>query len=211
MSGGGPPLSAAGFQDRTGVSGPVLARLETMVALLVKWQARINLIGRGTVDDIWRRHILDSAQLAPLLPPAARTVVDLGSGAGFPGLVLAILGVPGVHLIESDGRKCAFLQEAARATEAAVTLHRARVEAVAPLAADAITARALAPLSQLLDLAERFLAPHTICVFPKGRGAEEELTQAQKNWMMSITRTASVTDSDATVLKLEGISRRHVR
>lgn len=211
MSGDTPPLSAADFQSRTGVSGPTLARLETMAALLVKWQARINLIGRGTLADIWRRHMLDSAQLAPLLPPAARTVVDLGSGAGFPGLVLAILGVPGVHLIESDGRKCAFLQEAARATETAVTIHHLRAEAVPALVADAVTARALAPLSQLLDLAEKFLAPHTICVFPKGRTVEEELTEGQKNWMMAVTRIDSVTDSDATILKLEDISRRHVR
>lgn len=203
------PLTAADFRERVGVSGETLARLEALVALLDKWQARINLVGRGTLADVWRRHILDSAQLAPLLPAAPRTVVDLGSGAGFPGLVLAILGVPGVHLIESDGRKCAFLQEAARATGAAVTIHRLRAESAPPLVADAITARALAPLADLLDLAEKFLAPHTICVFPKGRGAEEELTDAQKTWMMTATRIASVTDSDATVLKLEGVSRRH--
>lgn len=207
----GPPLSAAAFREMAGVDAATLARLETLVALLVKWQARINLVGRATLADVWRRHVLDSAQIAPLLPPAARTVVDLGSGAGFPGLVLAILGVPGVHLVESDARKCAFLQEAARATDTAVAIHRGRIEAVPPMAADAITARALAPLVDLLDLAEKFLAPHTICVFPKGRNAEGELTAAQKNWMMTAERIASVTESDAMILKLQGISRRHVR
>ena len=207
---GAPPLSAADFRERTGVSAATLARLEIMAALLVKWQARINLVGGATLADVWRRHFLDSAQLLPLLP-AAGPVVDLGSGAGFPGLVLAILGVPDVHLIESDGRKCAFLQEAARATGTAVTLHRARAEAVPPMAAGAVTARALAPLGQLLDLAEKFIAPHTICVFPKGRNAEGELTESQKTWMMTATRIDSVTDSDATILKLEGLSRRHDR
>lgn len=211
MSADPPPLSPAGFRDRTGVSAATLSRLETLVALLVKWQARINLVGRGTLADVWRRHVLDSAQLAPLLPPTAKTVVDLGSGAGFPGLVLAIMGVSGIHLVESDGRKCAFLQEVARATETAVTIHRLRVEATPDLVADAITARALAPLPKLLDLAEKFLAPHTICVFPKGRQAEEELTESRKSWMMTVSRIDSVTDSDATILKLEGISRRHVR
>ena len=210
MSAADAPLTAIEFQAQTGVAADTLARLEVLVALLGKWQARINLVGGGTLADAWRRHVLDSAQLVPLLPAAARTVVDLGSGAGFPGLVLAILGVAGVHLVESDGRKCAFLQEAARATGAAVAIHRARAESAPPLVADAVTARALAPLPNLLDLAERFLAPHTICVFPKGRGAEEELTETQKTWMMTATRIASITDPDATILKLQGISRRHV-
>jgi len=206
-----PALTPAAFQARAGVSDDTLARLAALVELLIKWQARINLIGRGTVADIWRRHVLDSAQLAPLLPATARTVVDLGSGAGFPGLVLAILGVGGVHLVESDGRKCAFLREAARLTGAAVAIHAARAEALAPLAADVVTARALAPLPDLLDLAEKFIRPHTICVFPKGRAAEQELTESQKTWMMTVRRIASVTDPQGTILKLEDISRRHVR
>lgn len=211
MTAAPPPLTPAAFRARTGVSADTLARLETLVALLFKWQARINLVGRGTVADVWRRHVLDSAQLAPLVPAAARTVVDLGSGAGFPGLVLAILGVGGVHLVESDARKCAFLREAARLTGATVTLHGARAEALAPLAADVVTARALAPLPVLLDLAEKFIQPHTICVFPKGRNAEQELTESQKTWMMTVSRIESLTDPQGTILKLEDISRRHVR
>ncbi len=206
-----PPLTSAAFQAHTRVSDDTLARLEALVAVLLKWQVRINLIGRGTVADVWRRHVLDSAQLAPLLPATAETVIDLGSGAGFPGLVLAILGIRGIHLVESDGRKCAFLREAARITGAAVEIHGVRAEALAPLEADAITARALAPLSDLLDIASRLIRPHTTCIFPKGKSAEQELTVSQKTWMMTVNRFKSVTDPEGTILKLEDISRRHVR
>lgn len=204
-------LTPAAFQAHTGVSDQTLARLESLVAVLLKWQARINLIGRGTVDDVWRRHILDSAQLTPLLPATAQTVIDLGSGAGFPGLVLAILGIRGIHLVESDGRKCAFLREAARITGAAVEIHGIRAEALTLGKADVITARALAPLADLLDIASPFMEPHTTCVFPKGKSAEQELTVSQKTWMMTVNRFKSVTDPEGTILKLEDISRRHVR
>lgn len=206
-----PFLTPAAFQAQTGVSDETRTRLEALVAVLLKWQARINLIGRGTVDDVWRRHILDSAQLAPLLPATAETVIDLGSGAGFPGLVLAILGIRGIHLVESDGRKCAFLREAARITGAAVEIHGVRAEALALGEADAITARALAPLIDLLDIASAFIGPHTTCVFPKGKSSEQELTVSQKTWMMTVNRFKSVTDPEGTILKLEDISRRHVR
>ena len=103
------PLTAEDFRRLTGVSRETLARLERHAALLTKWQKRINLVGRESLRDLWRRHMLDSAQLVPLLPERTRSVADIGSGAGFPGLVLAIMGVPEVHLIEADARKCAFL------------------------------------------------------------------------------------------------------
>src|SRR5437588_12718613 len=109
-------LSPAEFAAATGVSRETLARLDAYAELLRQWSPRINLVAASTLDDLWRRHVLDSAQLFPLLPPGAHSLIDLGSGAGFPGLVLAILGVPAVELIESDARKCAFLREAARGT-----------------------------------------------------------------------------------------------
>jgi len=205
------PLSPADVQRQTGVGDDTLERLAAVVALLGKWQRRINLVGAGTLADVWRRHVLDSAQLLPLIGPGARRLVDLGSGAGFPGLVLAVLGVPEVHLVESDGRKCAFLAEAARAAGARVTIRHARIESLPPEAFDAVTARALAPLPDLLDMAEKFIAPHTICVFPKGRDARRELTESQKNWMMTATEIPSRTDSEGMILKLEGILRRHGR
>src|SRR3546814_4796348 len=97
-----------------------------LVALLAKWQRAVNLVGKGTLPDLWRRHMLDSAQLWALLPPGATNLVDLGSGVGLPGLVLAILGAPDVHLVEADAKKCAFLREAARVTATAVTVHKDR-------------------------------------------------------------------------------------
>jgi hypothetical protein len=106
-----PGLTPGQFQAQTGVSRETLARLETYVELLTSWNRRINLVGPNTIGDIWRRHILDSAQLFPLIPPAARRLVDFGSGAGLPGLILAIMGVPEVYLVESDQRKIAFMRE----------------------------------------------------------------------------------------------------
>src|SRR5262249_53082045 len=151
-------------------------------------------VGRDTMGDPWRRHLLDSAQLLPHLPPSARVVVDLGSGAGLPGLILAILGAPEVHLVESDLRKAAFLREAIRLTGAPAMLHAVRSERMPPLAADVVTARALAPLPDLLDLATPFLRPHSLCLFLKGQRVDEELTQAAKLWTMGLQRFPSVSD-----------------
>jgi 16S rRNA (guanine527-N7)-methyltransferase len=172
-----PPLSPAGFAEATGVSRETLSRLESYATLLVKWQKAINLVARDSLPDLWRRHMLDSAILWPLIPPEAQVLVDFGSGAGFPGLVLAIMGAPEVHLIESDTRKCAFLAEAGRHfAPGRVKIHRGRIEAVPPLAADVVTARALADLDTLLGYAVRFLKPDGVCLFLKGRKAEDELT-----------------------------------
>src|SRR5439155_10609992 len=123
-------LGPRGFAEIVPVSRETLSRLEAYAALLTQWSARINLVGRDTIPDLWRRHILDSAQLWPLIPEVVRNLIDLGSGAGFPGLVLAILGVPGVELVEADSRKCAFLREAARITEADVEIRPCRIQAV---------------------------------------------------------------------------------
>lgn len=147
----------------------------------------------------------DSAQLHALLPPTVASLVDLGSGAGFPGLVLAILGVPDVHLIESDQRKAIFLQEVSRETGVAVTVHMARIDSVAPFAADAITARALAPLPVLFDLARPFAGPETVCLFPKGQDVDNELTSATISTMMRVDRVPSMTDPSGTVLRIWGL------
>ena len=154
-----PALGPQGFAEIFPVSRETLARLEAYAALLTQWSARINLLGRDTLPDLWRRHMLDSAQLLPLLPDNTQSLIDLGSGAGFPGLVLAILGVPGVELVEADSRKAAFLREAARVAEAAVTIRPCRISAVPAHPVDVVTARALAPLARLLDLARPFLYP----------------------------------------------------
>ena len=184
-----------------------MGQLEAYAELLQRWSGRINLVSRNTLGDLWRRHFLDSAQLLPFIPGKARRVVDLGSGAGFPGLVLAILGVPGVELIESDARKGVFLREAARIANAAVKIVDSRIETVRPHAADVVTARACAPLDKLLPLAQRFIGPNTLCLFLKGEHAEEELTAARRGWRMSVARHASRADPRGVILKLEKIIR----
>lgn len=201
------PLGPAGFAKLANVSRETLDRLTKYVDLLVSWNRRINLVGRNTIGDVWRRHILDSAQLFPLIPREARRLVDLGSGAGLPGLVLAIMGVPEVHLIESDLRKAAFLREAVRITEAPAIIHARRIDRVPPFVADIVTARALAPLPELLAISERFLGPKTICLFLKGRMVDEELTNARETWHIRVDRQPSLTDSSGCILRLEGIAR----
>jgi 16S rRNA (guanine(527)-N(7))-methyltransferase RsmG len=189
-----------------GVSRETEARLRDYLSLLLRWNTRINLIAKAEAEAAWARHVLDSAQLAPLLPDEPGPLVDLGSGAGFPGLVLALLSGRDTHLVESDRRKCAFLQEAARLLGlTGVTIHPSRIEAARlPLAA-IVSARALAPLPALLGHTHRILAPGGIALFPKGRTATEELTAAAADWTMRIERFPSRTDPDSTILRLSEI------
>ncbi len=199
---GEPPLTSDGFRAETGVSRETLKRLAAYADLLRRWQVKINLVGPSTLEDLWRRHMLDSAQLFPLLPAGARTLVDLGSGAGFPGLVLAIMGVPDVHLVESHRRRATFLAEAVRIAEAEVTVHAVRIEDLSPLPADVVTARALAPLRKLLEYAAPFLEPEGVGLFPRGRRAEIDLTGLGEIWHMRIDRIPSRTDPSATILRI---------
>ncbi len=199
------PLDAQGFAALSDVSRETLARLEAYAGLLVQWSTRINLVGRDTLGDLWRRHFLDSAQLLRHVPPGARSLIDLGSGAGFPGLVLAIMGVPGVELIEADARKCAFLREAARVATAPALIRNARIEAVPPHVADVVTARGCAPLDRLLALAQRFIGPETVCLFPKGEHAAQELTAARRAWTMDLTCHDSCTDPRGVILCLRRV------
>ena len=200
-------LDARGFAAQTGVSRETLARLEAYAELLTRWSSRVNLVGRNTLADLWRRHFLDSAQLRAFISDQARAVVDIGSGAGFPGLVLAVLGVPGVELIEADGRKCAFLREAARIAEAPVMLREARAESLPPRACDIVTARACAPLSALLELAARFIGPETRCLFLKGERVEEEVAEARAGWRMRVSTRPSLADPRGVILCLDEVAR----
>ena len=199
------PLTSTDCGSLLGVSRETLARLETYVALLRTWNPRINLVSPASLGDVWRRHILDSGQLLRHLPPGTRVLVDLGSGAGLPGLILAILGAPEVHLIESDQRKAVFLREAARVTGTGVTVHAQRIESVAPFPADVVTARALAPLSQLLEWSAPFLREGTVCLFLKGAGVADELTAAQRAWIMQTQTLLSLSDDKGHILRLEGL------
>ena len=187
-----PPLTPAAFRAATNVSRETLHDLERYVALLAKWQPAINLVGPRTLADVWRRHMLDSAQLAPMAQ--GRRWLDLGSGAGFPGLVLAIMGVGEVHLVESDARKAAFLATVARETGAKAIVHAVRLEFLPAESYDVITARALAPLADLLDWSARFRGPETVCLFPKGQDIDVELTEAAKCWRLDVEKVPSRTD-----------------
>ncbi len=180
------------------------ARLERFVEVLIQWNGRINLVSSRDLSQLWPRHIADSLQLAPFLADDAG-VIDLGSGAGFPGLVLAICTANPVTLIESDTRKASFLREAARRTETRVTVVNSRIESAGVPPASIITARALAALPRLLEWAVPLLKPNGRCLFLKGRKVEDELTDARAKWQMTVTRTPSWTDPEGVILTLSQI------
>ena len=184
------------------------ARLAAYGDLLLRWNTRINLISAETAAEIDQRHIADCAQLQPLLPPAG-PIADMGSGAGLPGLVLAIIQPEReIHLVESDKRKAAFLIEAsAQLKLPMVHVHACRAENAKLSLLSAITARALAPLATLLPYAANFLAPGGVAVFPKGKTAEKELTEAAQGWHFTCERFPSTTNPEATILRLSNIHR----
>jgi 16S rRNA (guanine527-N7)-methyltransferase len=189
------------------VSRETSDKLAILAGELVRWQAIKNLVGPATLTDIWGRHIADSLQLLGLAPDT-KTWLDLGSGAGFPGLVLAIAGSERglhVHLVESNARKCAFMRHVARLTEAPATIHDARLEDTVPQfvgRADVVSARALASLSDLVRWTAPLLKTGTIGVFPKGREALAELTAASKSWKFEAEILPSRTDSEARILRI---------
>jgi 16S rRNA (guanine527-N7)-methyltransferase len=190
------------------VSRETSARLDIYLALLLRWNRTVNLIARADEPRARERHIADSLGLLPYLPDDFSHAIDLGSGAGLPGLVLAIATGRPFHLVESDRRKAAFLREAARATAAPVTVHAVRIEALKDVPpAPLITARALAPLPLLLAWAAPLLAPGGVCVFPKGRTVDAELTAAAAGWHMRVERFPSTTDPAAAILRISEISR----
>jgi len=205
MSGHKRITNASAFAEAFSVSRETVDKLETYASLLRRWQKAINLVAPATVGDVWHRHFADSAQLLSLAPDTPSGWVDLGSGAGFPGLVVAIMlseSKPGrtrVSLIESDQRKCAFLREVARQTGTLVEILSTRIENTATHVTlervEVVSARALSPLSSLLGLAAPFLAPHSVGLFPKGRDVEREIAAARAVWAFECELVASLTDS----------------
>ena len=182
-------------------------QFDPFIALLLRWNRRINLISRVDERFVRQRHIDDAAQLAALIPAGTARGIDLGSGAGFPGLILAAMtGIP-FDLIEADQRKAAFLMEAARLLAAPVQVHAVRAEAARVLPASVITARALARLPRLLALAVPLLAMGGMCLFPKGAGVESELTLAAAQWHMRVDRIPSRTDPRAVILRITELQR----
>jgi 16S rRNA (guanine527-N7)-methyltransferase len=181
------------------------AKLRDFAALVLKWSPKINLVSKSDLDHIWDRHIEDSLRLLPYIPKDTPRAIDLGSGAGFPGLVLCIAtGIP-FDLIESDARKAAFLMEAARQTGAPAKIHNCRIENAPVQPALLITARALAPLDKLLGLAAPLLSPGGFCLFPKGKGVDTELTLAAPLWHMDAKRLSAPEWGESCILKVSQI------
>ena len=194
------------------VSRETMARLRIYEALLRKWNPTINLVSRSTLEDVWSRHFRDSAQLYDLAGPGWSNWADLGSGGGFPGLVIAIMAAesrPGttITLVESDQRKATFLRTVAYETGLTLKVLADRAESLAPLAVDVLSARALAPLERLMSFAERHLAPDGVALFPKGVNHAAELRQALEAWRFSHDAAVSETDPSAVVYSIKGILR----
>ena len=198
--------------EALGVSRESWPRLEKFVDLLAAWQVHINLIAPSTQPDVWQRHVRDSLQLVPLIPKTFSSFADLGSGAGFPALPLAIVTGTTAHLYESVGKKAAFLREALRITETKGTVSTMRIETLDNASTphvDVVTARALAPLTELLSLAEPFLHNGAVGYFHKGQDVDGELTAAAKSWRIKARKHVSLTDSRAVILQVEEAFREH--
>lgn len=192
------------------VSRETFDKMQKFVALVQKWTPKINLIGSSTVNDIWDRHVVDSAQLYPLSPPTFHHWLDLGSGGGFPGIIMAIIGLehqPNAHftLIESDNRKSAFLRTAVRELSLQATVIAERIENTSPKNADVISARALGSLSSLLPDLKRHLHSDGAALLHKGRQYKGEMLDAQLNWSFELNDYPSITDSEARLLEIKRI------
>lgn len=188
------------------VSRETQERLQAFVALLEKWNPRINLVSSGDMVHVWERHVRDSLQIAPLVEGAS-AFIDLGSGGGFPGVITAIATNVSGTLIEADQRKAAFLREAARVTQAPVSVVAERIEQAKVEPAAVVTARALAALPKLLEWTAPFLAKGGKAVFLKGQQAEDELTEARRNWHMDVCIHPSVTSHDGVILEVSNLER----
>lgn len=220
-----PSFTPLTFANATHITPATLARFEAYVGLLQQWNPRINLVAESTLPLVWWRHVMDCAQLFPMVkavvdrqPDASLSLADIGSGAGFPGLVLALLAEDGapenalknpptITLIESDARKVAFLRAVVAATGIKVQLLNARIETITSQKFDIITARALAELSQLLEWVAGIAKPSTTCLFLKGKNLDLERAKAEKQWVMQQRCVPSITDAAASVICLSHIQR----
>ena len=194
------------------VSRETTERLQHLVDLVRKWSPKINLVSPSQLHCLWQRHVWDCAQLVSHAPPDPRRWVDLGSGGGFPGLVVSALALDRgwsttVFLVESDQRKAAFLRRAATEMGVMPRVLATRSEQVVPLSADVLSARAFAPLDRLLTHAVRHVAPDGVTLLPKGSGHEAEIAAARRHWRFTCDRRSSITDPDAAILKLTEINR----
>ncbi len=189
------------------VSHETFKSLSIYYELLLKWQKTINLVGPDTLSDCWNRHFLDSLQLVKYIEDKEKIIVDLGSGAGFPGMALAIYGYNNVHLIESDSRKIAFLKEVARLTKTKISIHHERIENCKIDNINIFVSRACAPLEKLFHLISKSVSHETTCLFHKGKNYSNENQDALLNWQYDIDVNPSIADSQSVILKISNIRK----
>lgn len=205
-----PPADVIAALERLQIEPAAIERLAIYVDMLERWRKRINLVGPTTIDGLWRRHVLDSAQLWPCLSDRQAPLLDLGSGAGLPGLILALLGHADVTLLDSDRRKTVFLMEAARAAGVQPKIVADRFDHFLQRADERyaiVTARAVAPIIRLAPILADALAPEGYALLLKGAKAQDELTEAQESWSVHWESIPSITECESVVLKLWGIQR----
>lgn len=200
------PLEA--LRGRLDVSRETLDRLELYAALLRKWTPKINLVAPSTLDDLWERHLVDSAQLVPHISAQTGHLCDLGSGGGLPGIVIGCFKPDlSITMIESDQRKATFLRTAARDLGLTVAVRSERIEKAAPAAAQVVSARALAPLPRLLPWVDRHLTEGGTALLLKGRNVKEELSAAQSDWDFEVEEKPSITSEDSSLLVMRNLRR----
>jgi 16S rRNA (guanine527-N7)-methyltransferase len=211
MSGAPPEFGPEQFAEASGVSRETLGHLKLYIGLLREWNAQHNLVSAGSLADVWRRHVWDCAQIARYVPEDAKTLADLGAGAGFPGLVLGELlrGKVQVTLFEATAKKARFLEAAAAAMQLPVAVKNLRIEDAPVEKFDVITARAMAPLPKLLRYAQKFVGKNSIYLFPKGQNLEAELTEARKNWKLEVRKHPSLSDPTGTILEIRELKYAH--
>lgn len=197
------------FQEAVSVSHETLNRLDRYAELLVEWNQKFNLVAASTLPHIWQRHFLDSAQLRRFIPESTTSIVDIGAGAGFPGLVLAILGAPKITLIESVGKKAKFLQAVIDDLKLNAVVRNERAEQIKDLKVDVITARACASLNELLKISKSLAHKDTLFIFPKGQNADAELTESAKYWTFEHLKIPSLSDNSGSVLILRNVKSKH--
>ena len=203
-------MTSNDFQHLTGVSRETLNKFKLYADLLEKWQKSINLVSNSTLKDKWRRHFYDSAQLIDHINQnnGPLKILDLGSGAGFPGLVISLLVAGEIHLVESVGKKCSFMKQVIQKTGMNAIVHNERIEQVNAFSVDLITSRACADLDKLLELTSPFMNDQTECLFLKGEKSEDEIKHASKKWAFHVKKIPSKSEESGMIIHLSNIQRK---
>lgn len=203
-------MNADDFQLKTGVSRETLEKFKLYADMLEKWQKSINLVSKSTLKDKWQRHFYDSAQIIELINSGDKPlkILDLGSGAGFPGLVISLFGVGEVHLVEGVGKKCSFMKQVIQKTNVSAIVHNKRIEQMDVFPIDLITSRACADLDKLLELTFPFMTDYTECLFLKGEKSDDEINHASKKWCFDVKKIPSKSEESGMILYLSNIKRK---